>query len=407
MVHFRQQFFCRIVLEIQECLEDILNKVIKLDLLQAGLLLVRRCNNLVMVTFNLEHTQVHPPSITCLNHPTLVTHHNQPPLVGTRQLHQINKHPRQVGQVVMITTVSRHPHNNSKHLEAQLLQLILPPMVTISHQPQVTARDKVIPKMGMVDIMHLVLNLVIRVLVMISNKVIALLPVTGMYQTQLLMATTLHMVRKVMAVKHLHQFSHQLRVNKDISLASSPALILITHLKGLLRLGMAGHLLPKLGMVPCQLLVMAPRKLKSLQLLSQLMVSHCSLLVHKEAMPSLHQCSPGFHSHKLLNWVMVRVILGLSELHRLMALQQLNLGMVHQPMGLHLSPSLAMGSRRHLTVVPMLVVMRRLRRGTPLMAVVVAVHGEPMMQMQHPSLFSLVLGEFQKPLRRVNGRLLG
>lgn len=41
-----------------------LNKVIKLGLLQAGLLLVRRCNNLVMVTFNLEHTQVHPPNIT-------------------------------------------------------------------------------------------------------------------------------------------------------------------------------------------------------------------------------------------------------------------------------------------------------------------------------------------------------
>lgn len=319
LVHFRQQFFCRIVLEILECLEDTLNKVIKLDLLQAGLLLVRRCNNLVMVTFNLEHTQVHPPSITCLNHPTLLTPHNQPPLVGTRQLHQINKRPRQVEQVVMITIVSRHPHNNNKHLEAQLLQLILPPMVTISHQPQATARDKVIPKMGMVDIMHL-LDLVIRVLVMISNQVIALLSVMGMYQTQLLMATTLHMLRKLMAVKYLHQFSHQLWFNKDISLACSPALILVTHLKGLLRLGMAGYLLTKLGMAPSQQLVVSPRKLKSLQLVSQLMVSRCSLLVHTDAMPSLHQCSPGFHSHKLLNRVMVRVILGLSELHRLMAL---------------------------------------------------------------------------------------
>lgn len=168
------------MLEIQEWLEDILNKVIKLDLLQAGLLLVRRCNNLGMVTFNLEHTQVDLPNITCLNHPTLVTLHNRP-LVGISQLHQINRRLRQVVQVVMITIVSRHPHNSNKHLEVQLLQLILPRMVTISLQPQVTTRDRATPKMATVDIMHLLLNLVIRVLVMISNMVIALLPAMGLY----------------------------------------------------------------------------------------------------------------------------------------------------------------------------------------------------------------------------------
>lgn len=185
LVHLRLTILRRIALEIQKWLEDILNKVIKLDLLQAGLLLVRRCNNLVMVTFNLEHTQVHPPNIKCLNHPTLVTLHNQPlvgmPLVGIRQLHQINKCLTQVVQVVTITIVSRHPNNSIKHLVVQLLQLILLPTVTISLQPQVTTRDKVTPKMATEDIMHLLLNLVIRVLVMISNKVIALPLAMGMY----------------------------------------------------------------------------------------------------------------------------------------------------------------------------------------------------------------------------------
>lgn len=131
--------------------------------------------------------------------------------------------------------------------------------------------------------MHLLLNLVIRVLVMISNKVIALLPAMGMYRTQLLMATTLHMVCKVMAVKHLHQLSHQPWVNRAISLASSPALILVTHLKALLKLRMGCHLLPKVGMAPSQqqvmvpspqqvmVLVMGPLKPKSPQLVSQLM----------------------------------------------------------------------------------------------------------------------------------------
>lgn len=377
------------MLEIQEWLEDILNKVIKLNLLQAGLLLVRRCNNLVMVTFNLEHIQVHLPNITRLNHPTLVTLHNRPlvdmPLVGIRQLHQINKRLRQVVQVVMITIVSRHPHNSNKHLEVQLLQLILLPTVTISLQPQVTTRDRATPKMAMADIMHLLLTLVIRVLVMISNKVIALLQAMVMYRTQLLMATTLHMVHKVMAVKHLHQLSHQPWANKAISLASSPALLLVTHLKALLKLGMGCHLLPKVCMAPSQQQVMGPLKPKSLRLVIQLMVSLNNLLVHKVAMPNLHRCSPGIHRQQLLNQVMVRVILGLSDLHPLMALQQLTLGM-----GL-----LAMDSSHHLTVVPMLAVMCSLRQRTLLMAMV--------LQIRHPSLFNLVLGGFQKPHLRVNG----
>lgn len=76
-------------------------------------------------------------------------------LVGIKQLHQTSKRLR---QVVMITIVSRHPHNSNKHLEVQHLQLILLPMVKISLQPQVTTRDKFTPKMAMVDIMHLLLN---------------------------------------------------------------------------------------------------------------------------------------------------------------------------------------------------------------------------------------------------------
>lgn len=184
------------------------------------------------------------------------------------------------------------------------------------------------------------------------------------------------MARKEMAVKHLHQFSHQPWANKAISLASSPALILVTHLKALLKRGMGCLLLPKVVMAPSQQQVMVP---KSLQLVSQLMVRLSNLLVHKVAMRNLHQCSTGIHSHQLLNQVMVRVILELSDLHPLMALQQLTLGM-----GLHLLARLAMGSRRHLTVVPMLAVMYSLRQHTLLMAVVV--------QIRHPSLFNLVLG---------------
>lgn len=155
-------------------------------------------------------------------------------LIGIRQLHQINKRLR---QVVMITIVSRHPHSNNKHLEVQLLQLILLPTDTISLQPQVTTRERATPKMATMDIMHLLLNLVIWVLVMISNKVIVILRAMGMYRTLLLIATTLHMVSKVMVVKHLHQLNHQW-ANKAINLASSPALLLVTHLKTLLKLGM-------------------------------------------------------------------------------------------------------------------------------------------------------------------------
>lgn len=122
------------------------------------------------------------------------------------------------------------------------------------------------------------------------------------------------MVHKVMAVKHPHQ--HQPRVNKDIILASSPVLILVTHLKALLRQDMGCPQLLKVGMVHSQLegmlLVMGPLRLKSL-LASQLMVNHSSLRVHKLVMPSLPQPNPGI-LNQLLNQVMPRLIPTLSDL---------------------------------------------------------------------------------------------
>lgn len=367
----------RIVLGIKECPEDITNKVIRPDLLQAGPLLVRQCNNLVMDMASLVDTH--------LNNLTLATLLNLPlldmPLAGIKVLLKISN-LRQVG---MTTTTNRHHHNSSKLLEVQLLQLIIVPMVTTSNLPRVTAKDKVIPRMAMVDIMHLLLNLVgIRVLVMSSNKVIALVLAMGMPQTQHQKARTRHMVHQVMAVKHLHQ--HQPRVNKDIILASSPALILITHLKALLRLDMGCHQLLKVGMVHSQLedmlLVMGPLSLKSL-LVSQLMDNHSSLLVHKLVMPSLPQRNPGT-LNQLLNQVMRRLIPMLSDLPLLpMVLHQLSQVMVPNLMVLHL----VMASSHHLTTVPMVVIP--------------SLQHMLLKQLQPRSLFRLVVG-LQKHHLRVN-----
>ncbi|TMW80368.1 hypothetical protein EJD97_020830 [Solanum chilense] len=93
------------------------------------------------------------------------------------------------------------------------------------------------------------------------------------------------------------------------------------------------------------------------------MVSLNNLLVHKVTMPNLHRCSPVIRRQQLLNQVMVKVNLGLSDLHPLMALQQLTLGIW----------LLAMGSCHHLTVVAMLAVMCSLRQCTLLMAMVVQI----------------------------------
>eukprot|EP00474_Spongospora_subterranea_P002220 CRZ02678.1 hypothetical protein [Spongospora subterranea] len=322
---------------------------------------------------------------THLNHLILATLLNLPlldmPLAGIRVLLKINN-LRQVG---MITTTNRLHNNSSKLLEVQLLQLILVPMVTTSNLPLVTAKDKLMPRMAMVDITHLLLNLVvIRVLVMSSNKVIALLLAMGMPQTQHQMARTRHMVPKVMAVKHLHQ--HQPRVNKDIILASSPALILVTHLKALLRLDMGCPQLLKVGMVHSQLeamlLVMGPLRLKSL-LVRQVMVNHSSLLVHKLVMLSLPQRNPGI-LNQLLNQVMPRLIPMLSDLPLLpMVLHQLSQVMVPSLMALRQ----VMASSHHLTTVPMVV--------TP------SLQHMLLKQLQPRSLFHLVVG-LQKHHLRVN-----
>ena len=365
----------RIVLGIKECLEDITNKVIRPDLLQTGPLLVRQCNNLVMDMVSLVHTH--------LNHLTLATLLNLlllgMPLAGIRVVLKINN-LRQVG---MITTTNRPHHNSSILLEVQLLLLIIVPMVTTSNLPQATAKDKLMVRMAMVDIMHLPLNLVvIRVLVMSSNKVIALVLAMGMPQTQHQKARTRHMVHQVMAVKHLRQ--HQPQVNKDIILASCPALILVTHLKALLRLDMGCTQLLKVGMLEDMLLVMVPLSLRSLLVShSQLMDNHSSLLVHKLGMPSLPQHNLGI-LNQLLNQVMPRLIPMLSDLPLLpMVLHQLSQVMVPNLMVLHL----VMASSHHPTTVPMVVIP--------------SLQHMLLKQLQPRSLFHLVVG-LQKHHLRVN-----
>lgn len=338
---------------------------------------------------SLALTQVHPPSIMHLNHLTLAILLNLPlldmPLAGIRVLVKINN----LRPVDMITTTNRphHSSSSSKRLEVQLLQLIIVvPMVTTNILPRVTAKDKLIPRMRMVDIMHLPLSLVvIRVLVMSSNKVTALLLAMGIPQTQHRRARIRHMVHKVMAVKHLHPFSHQPRVNKVITLASSPALILVTHLKALLRQDMGCPQLLKVGMVHSQLedmlLAMGPLKLKSL-LVSQLMVNCSSLLVHKLVMLSLPQHSLGI-LNQLLNQVMPRLIPALSDLPLLlMVLHQLSQVMVPNPMALHL----VMASSHLLTAAMVL---------TP------SLQHMLLKQLHPPSLFLLVVG-LQKHHLRVN-----
>lgn len=332
-----------------------------------------------------------------LNHLTLATLLNLPlldmPLAGIRVVLKINN-LRQEG---MITTTNRLHNNSSKLLEVQLLQLIIVPMVTTSNLPQVTVKDKLMPRMAMVDIMYLPLILVgIRVLVMSSNKAIALLLAMGMPQTQHQTARTRRMVPKLMAVKHLHQ--HQPQLNKDIILASSPALILATHLKALLRLDMGCPQLLKVGMVHSQLeamlLVMGLLRLKNL-LLRQAMVNHSSLLVHKLVMPSLPQRNPGILNQLLkLNQVMPRLIPTPSDLPLLhMVLHQLSQVMVPSLMALRL----VMDSSHLLTTAPMVLTpshKHMLLKQLQLRSLFHLVVGLPKLHLRvNISLFRMFLGE--------------
>lgn len=174
LVIYVETILCRIVLETQQWLEDIPNKVIKHVLLQAGAHLgLLQCNNLVMVMCSREHILVKHLSITCLSLLMVAILPNQHLVdilaIGTR--HQRSKLAR---EVVMITTVNNHPLSNHKPLVVQQHQQIVLVTVTVSHQLlAIISRAKVMLKIAMVDTMHLS-QAMGRQRHMISNKAIIL-----------------------------------------------------------------------------------------------------------------------------------------------------------------------------------------------------------------------------------------
>ena len=147
----------RTVLEIQQCLEDTLSKVIKHGLPQDGLLLAPLCNHLAMATGSLERILALHSSIIHLSLLTQAILLNQHlvaicPVGTSRLLHQLSRLPK---VVVMITMVSNNLHINSKILVVPLLLLTV--LVTIMARRQFQAiinKDKAMLKMAMVDIMH-------------------------------------------------------------------------------------------------------------------------------------------------------------------------------------------------------------------------------------------------------------
>lgn len=172
-----KQFSCRIVLEIQECLEDILSKVINPDHLQAGARLgVLQCNNLVMAMGSMVHILVRHPSITCHSILILATlpsrHLVVIPPTGTSQLH--HQVSRLLMEVAMITMVNR-VRTNSKTLVVLLHQRqIILVTIMVSHRLRDISRDKVILKMVTGVIMLLLIRDMFSHLSMTNSKVIRL-----------------------------------------------------------------------------------------------------------------------------------------------------------------------------------------------------------------------------------------
>lgn len=151
------KLLARIVLEIQQWLEDTLSKVIKRALPLAGLLVDLQCNNLVMAMDSLEHILAHHRSIML---PSLLIqaiplnqHRVDIPPIGTSQLlHQLSRLPR---EVVMITMVSNNHHTNNKILVVLLHPLTMLVIIMASHLFQaIISKDKVILKKATVGIMH-------------------------------------------------------------------------------------------------------------------------------------------------------------------------------------------------------------------------------------------------------------
>lgn len=293
----------------------------------------------------------------------------------------------------MITIASSNLHSNSRLLEVLVVLQTILPMVIIRLQLQVIVKGKVILRMVMGDTNLPSLNLVMLnpsqmlYLGMISNKVIILHLDMVVYQTNKLMAIHLRMELKLMPAK-LHLCSHLLQASKVMLLVSSQVLILITLRKELPSLVMEYPQLPKLVMGLSNQQVMAqatvPRRLKSLQLVNQLMGKLSSHLLPKEVMASL-----GIH---LLNLVMDHRQLVMEPLH-------LSQGMEPRHMADHQCLNLTTGSRQR-TAVLMVVVTPPTpshHQHTLLMAVLVAMLGEHMIQLQRLRLASQVGSQKPRP----------
>lgn len=303
------------------------------------------------------------------------------PLVGTRQLPQISRLLREVAMIIMDSS-NLHSSRYLEVLVPLLTMLIL--TVTISHHLLDTVKAKVILRMDMVDIMHLLLNLVMvkpnqtQFQVTISNKAI-IQPLDT--PTHLLMAIHLRMELKAMLAK-LQLVTLPLLVSRVTQLVSNPVPIPTIPHKVLLNLGMACHLLPKADMVlshlPVMVKVMDLLRLKSLLPVNKLMCSPSNHQVPKEVMVSL--------VIRLLNPVVMhsQILLVPSGPHHLgMGCQLLSQDMVPHLMEHHQCPNLIMGSSRHRhTTVDMELVTRSLLHILQ-MEIQVEMHGQHMTQHQH------------------------
>jgi hypothetical protein len=168
---------CRIVSEIQGTQVVILSKVTNPDHRLAGLLLLLLHNKLVMAMGNLDHTLVHHRSITCLSHhmqAILLSNPVDIPPTGTNRLLHLTS--SLLMQVVMIITTNNP--SNSKILGVLHNQLMGLHTVTVNLLPLVIGNlDRVMVRKAMVRIMRNNNLGMVSHKHMISNKVMALLPV--------------------------------------------------------------------------------------------------------------------------------------------------------------------------------------------------------------------------------------
>lgn len=314
--------------------------VTKHDLQLAGLLLLLKCNNLVMVTHSREHILPKYHN-TCLSHNTLGIL-NKPLVVillaGTRQLeHQIS---RLVRELVMITIASSL--SSSKDLVVLRALQIIPVMVTVSHQfLAIIHKDNLFLKVATVDMQPQFHNLdmvslsqILRV--MISSKGTLLMV---MQPTQPPRDSQLMRELRGIPIKHLQMFSHRQQGNKDrVERSSQAPTRLVIHLRALPSQVMEFPL-PSLVMGLNRPLDMGPTmphlRVRNLQPISRFMRNPNNHPVLKEAMCSLLLCrldiltrSPHHCKQVMLHLIQLR-----SALHYLvMVLQRFNQGMALRPM---------------------------------------------------------------------------